>query len=75
MLEPYIRLNQTKNVRAQKLREIDQKLSEIRSYQKMVENSKYEWERVSSSKKVARKLLSDFDLGHSTDKETEKGSR
>ena len=77
MLEPYIKLNQNKNLRALKLKEIDQKLSEIKSYQKLLESTtKYDWKRSYSSKRIHKKeSLNDLDIDQLTDKENDKGSR
>ena len=73
MLEPYIKLSHDKSAKVAKLKEIDQKLIEIRGYQKLLESSK-KFERTSSAH--TRKDNSEFD--HSTnllaEKDFDKGS-
>ncbi len=75
MLEPYIKLSHDQSVKTAKLKEIDQKLVEIRGYQKLLENSK-RFERIGSSFHNTKKDTKEQDLNvsHVTDKELDKGS-
>ena len=75
MLEPYIKLNHDKSEKIAKLKEIDQKLIEIRGYQKLLENSK-KFERTGSSFNNVKRDNNELDLNGAllTEKETDKGS-
>ena len=76
MLEPYIKLNQNKCVKAAKLKEIDQKLAEIVSYKKLLENNFKKFEKISSIKnrQETSVSLNEADTNFSISNDCEKSS-